>query len=237
MSTTLKYLDNTYLFVSEAKVLDIRKTEKGTAVILDETIFYPQGGGQPADIGKISSSSGILIVSDVRLDENGDVLHYGQFETGNLEKGQTVKLEINADRRTLNAKLHSAAHLIDVAVEKAGIPIVAARKGYAFPDGPYVEYDGEIENADSYIPKLEEKIKELIAQNIKVERKYYSPDEARRKGIHAPSGKSARTIAFEGNAEVGCGGTHVENSSEIGAITIRKISSKKGTTKVCYQVK
>ncbi|MFH0988238.1 MAG: alanine--tRNA ligase-related protein [Parcubacteria group bacterium] len=237
MSTTLKYLDNTYLFASEAKVLEIRQTEKGTAVVLDETIFYPQGGGQPADIGKISSQSATFTVSDVRLDENGGVLHYGQFETGNFQKGDAVKLEINADRRKLNAKLHSAAHLIDVAVEMIGMPIIAPTKGYHFPEGPYVEYDGEIDDAASYVPKLEEKVNELIAQKIAVEKKNYSPDEAIRKGLRAPAGKSVRTVAFSGNAEVGCGGTHVENSGEIGGITIRKISSKKGTTKVSYQVK
>lgn len=237
MPTTLKYLNDADLFGDKGKIIRIEQAKGRTTIILDETICYPQGGGQPADNGIISSENGIFTVSDVRMNEEGIVYHFGTFEKGTLQIGETVTIRIDEKRRILNAKLHSAAHLIDVAVEKIKLPIVAARKGYSFPDGPYVEYEGELTNPNEYIPILEAAVKELIALDIKVIVKYYSEEEAIVKGFSAPRGKTVRTISFEGYLEVGCGGTHVKSSKELGEIIIRKISSKKSITKICYQIK
>ena len=111
--TKLNYLSNTYLFDSEAIFVEIKENEKGKAVILDKTIFYPQGGGQPADKGKIISGDTIFIVNDVRIDEVGIVWHFGEFSNGQFKIGNKVILKIDKDRRKLNAKLHSAGHLLD----------------------------------------------------------------------------------------------------------------------------
>lgn len=237
MSTILKYLNDAYLFENKTKILRVEQIDGRTAIILDETICYPQGGGQPADNGVISSENGIFAVSDVRMNEEGIVYHFGTFEKGTFREGETVTIRIDEKRRILNAKLHSAAHLIDAAVEKTKLPIIAARKGYSFPDGPYVEYEGELTNPNEYIHILEAAVKELIALDIKVIVKYYSKEEALVKGFSAPRGKTVRTISFAGYAEVGCGGTHVKSSKEIGEIIIRKISSKKSITKIGYQMK
>jgi Ser-tRNA(Ala) deacylase AlaX len=234
--TKLEYLDDTYQFQSEAKVIEIKTTEKGIAVILDKTIFYPQGGGQPADNGKIVSDNAIFTVTDVRMDETGTVLHFGKFENGNFNNGDSVKLAIDIDRRKLNARLHSAGHLIDVAAAKTGLNWLKATKGYHFSDGPYVEYEGVIENPESYIPIVEKAANDLVEENMNVEIKEFSPEETKAKGLYAPEGKSARTVNFHGHEEIGCGGTHVKNSSEIGKITIRKISSKKGNTRIAYSL-
>ena len=231
--TTLDYLNNSQLLKSEAKILDIQETGKGTAIILDRTIFYPQGGGQPADQGKISSENGTFVVSDVRMDENGTVYHFGE---GNLNVGETVKLEINTDRRKLNSKLHSAGHLLDIALKELGVSLTPG-KGCHFPDGPpYIQYKEQIENPGELVQKLEEKANELISQNLKINCKDISQEEAREKGIYAPLGKSARVVNLEGYEEFGCGGTHVENSGEIGQINIDKISAKKGKTTVRYSI-
>lgn len=233
--TTLEYLADTYKFQSEAKVLEIKTTEKGLAVILDKTIFYPQGGGQPADHGKIVSDKAIFVVSDVRIDESGAVHHFGEFKNGNFDAGDLVKLNVDADRRRLNARLHSAGHVIDIAASKVGFGLKAI-KGYHFTDGPYVEYEGTIENPENYISAIENAANSLVKENLALEVKEFSPEEAKNQGIHAPEGKSARTINLLGYKNVGCGGTHVKNASEIGKINIRKISSKKGNTKIAYSL-
>ena len=227
--TTLDYLTDTQMSQSEAKVLDIQETEKGTAIILDRTIFYPQGGGQPADQGTI----GTFIVSDVRMDENGTVHHFG---TGTLTKDETVKLEIDLDRRKLNSRLHSAGHLLDIALGELGLSLKPL-KGCHFPDGPpFIQYEGTVEDPQELLSKLEAKANELVSKNLEVHTKNLSPEEAQAKGIYAPAGKSARVISFEGYEEFGCGGTHVTSSGEIGEIRIVKISSKKGNTTIRYEV-
>ena len=234
--TKLNYLDNTYLFESEAIFVEIKENEKGRAVILNETIFYPQGGGQPADKGEIVSGDNIFVVSDVRLDETGTVWHFGEFKNGEFKQGDKVILKIDKDRRILNAKLHSAGHLLDCAVSKMGIENLKPTKGFHFPDGPYVEYDGTIENPAEIIPVLQKNIDELIAQNLQIERKDLSTEEAQAKGIWTPVGKSARVVNFAGFSICGCGGTHVNSASGIGKITIRKIKSSQGKTKIAYAV-
>ena len=74
--TALIYLSNTYLAKFTAQLLAERNDDFGTCLILDQTIFYPQGGGQPADVGVIKSDSFHFSVNKVRLNDNGQVLHY-----------------------------------------------------------------------------------------------------------------------------------------------------------------
>ena len=83
--TKLKYLDDTYLFESKAIFIETKEDEKRKVVILDETIFYPQGGGQPADHGEIVSKDTVFTVTDVRLDEDGTVWHFGEFKNGEFQ--------------------------------------------------------------------------------------------------------------------------------------------------------
>lgn len=169
--TKLNYLDDTYIFESQAIFVEVRENEKGKAIILDETIFYPQGGGQPADKGEIISGNTIFTVNDVRLDENGTVWHFGEFKNGEFKQNDKVFLKIDKDRRIANAKLHSAGHLLDCAVSKMGLENLTPTKGFHFPDGPYVEYDGIIENPADIIPALQKNIDDLVKQNLPVEKK------------------------------------------------------------------
>lgn len=235
--TKLNYLHDSYLFESEAIFVEIKENEKGKAVILDETIFYPQGGGQPADKGEIIFGDNVFTVSDVRLDETGIVWHFGEFTNGEFKQGDKVTLKIDTERRILNTKLHSAGHLLDCAISKIEIENLKATKGFHFPDGPYVEYDGTIENPAEIIPILQKNIDDLITQNLQVEKKDLTSEEAQSKGVWAPAGKSARVVNFSGFPICGCGGTHVNMSSEIGKVTVRKIKSSQGKTKIAYTLK
>ena len=234
--TILDYLEDTYKFKSEATFLELCETEKGQAVILDHTIFYPQGGGQPADHGTIISTNNIFTVTDVRLDETGTVLHFGTFQKESFSKENKVTLEVDEKRRLLNARLHSAGHLLDVAVDNVGIQGLTPTKGYHFTEGPYVEYEGILENAAEWIPKLENEVNKLIDANLKIEKESLTYDQAKSRGIFAPAGKSVQVINFEGAKGCGCGGTHIKSTKEIGRISIRKIKSKKGITKISYSL-
>ena len=234
--TNLLYLNNTYLFEANAKFIELRENEKGTAIILDQTIFYPQGGGQPADTGKVISESKEFTVTDVRLDEEGIVWHFGTFNSKPFNKGEEVTLEIDKDKRLLNARLHSAGHLLDCAVSKLDLETLKPTKGFHFPQGPYVEYNGLVEDNQALIPILEKAINELIEENLHTASEDLSPEEAKAQNIWTPQGKSARVVRFHGYEHCGCGGTHINEASEIGKVHIRKIKSKKGTTRISYAI-
>lgn len=234
--TKLKYLEDSDLFKSKAVFLGTKENEKGKAIVLDETIFYPQGGGQPADTGKIYSDNAFFDVTGTRLDEDGTVWHFGEFTKGEFKPGEEVILEIDQVKRALNTKLHSAGHLIDCAVTQLNLKSLKPTKGFHFPEGPYVEYEGIIDNPDELVPAIQKNLDELLTQNIPVEIEELSVDEAKSRGIWAPAGKSARIVSFKGFPSCGCGGTHVKSSLELGKIFIKKISSKKGRTRVSYEL-
>ncbi len=232
--TKLNYLKDTYLFESAAQLLDIVEDDKGLALVLDGTIFYAQGGGQPADTGLICSNNAEFMVHDVRLDEQGIVHHYGEFKNGSFQNSDAVKLNVDKGKRTLHAKLHSAGHLLDCAVAQIGLDNLIPTKGFHFPAGPYVEYEGVIENGADLIPVLEKKINELINSDLIVEDKSLTSAEAEEQRVWAPEGKSARVVNFQGFQYCGCGGTHVNSAKEIGNVIVRKIKSKKGKTRIAY---
>lgn len=234
--TNLLYLENSYLFEAEAEFVDLSETEKGMAIVLDRTIFYPQGGGQPADSGKIFSGNNLFKVTDVRLDETGTVYHFGEFLSGNFEAGERVHLKIDSEKRRLHVRLHSAGHLLDCAVYKLNLLELKPIKGFHFAVGAHVEYEGIRENLKEMIPELQKTLDELIEQDLVLEKLVLSTEKAANKGLFAPVGKSVRVVSFAGYPTCGCGGTHVKSSKEIGKITIRKVKTRQGKTKISYAI-
>ena len=188
MKTELLYLEDTYIFKSQAKFLEMRENEKGKAVILDKTVFYPQGGGQPSDIGYIKNESGVFNVTFVGLDEEGIVWHFGEFESGSFTKDQEVSLEVNEDVRKLHARIHSAGHIIDSAIVVLGTNIEAV-KGFHFSTGPYVECDGEVEDKEDFKINLENKVNELIDNSLSLQKENLTESEAKERNLNAPQGK------------------------------------------------
>ncbi|KAF7020376.1 hypothetical protein CFC21_033484 [Triticum aestivum] len=138
--TRLAYFDDMWALRAPATILSLHQEEGGRrAVVLDATVFHPQGGGQPADTGAIVSAAGAgarFLVEDVRV-KDGVVFHYGRFEDAageELSQGQSVSLEIDAERRKLNSRLHSAGHLLDNCMTNLGLKLEPG-KGYHFADG------------------------------------------------------------------------------------------------------
>lgn len=237
--TRLLYLEDFSALECEAKVLEALRENERDVLILDQTMFYPQGGGQPYDKGVIELPSGRFIVEEVRF-VDGVVKHIGRFERGAFAKGETVELRVDETRRTLNSRLHSAGHLLDLAVTELNLGWTPG-KGYHFPDGPYVEYQGSVDNADreKLQHDIEAKANEAIKKGQEVTARFMEKDEMRSVchfvPDYIPTDKPGRVVLF-GSFGVPCGGTHVKNLSEINSMTIRKIKAKGDTIQVGYDV-
>lgn len=237
--TTLLYLEQMDILSSEATVQDVLEEEGKQVVILDQTILYPQGGGQPYDTGTIESESGKFAVEQVRFVE-GIVKHIGTFTEKSFQKGEKVNLSVNPERRLLNSRLHSAGHLVDMGIYELK-PDWIPGKGYHFPDGPYVEYEGTFSEPEreQLIKNLQETCNNIISKNPSVEAKIITKDElgtyCRHIPTNIPEGKPIRIVLF-GDFGVPCGGTHVKNLSELKSIVIRKIRGESGKVKVSYDV-
>lgn len=252
MPTKLIYLEQMGLLQTSAQVLEVQSLENGrVALLLDQTVFYPQGGGQPYDTGNITSQDAEFEVQEVRYLE-GQVLHIGQFTKGTLTSEEQVTLEVDSDRRQLHRRLHSAAHVIDMVLAKLK-PNWAPGKGYHFPQGPYVEYappqnEPLVETEREPLKTLlENKINEITKQNLPTSIKFVTWDElttlVRHMPENLPKDKPLRVVIYpdpspdsEQAFAVPCGGTHVDNLLDIGHIGIRKIKPEKGNIKVSYAI-
>lgn len=227
--TNLEYLENTYKFESISKVIETWFDGYWAFVILEGTIFYPKWWWQPTDIWIISSENWYFSVSQVTLDKNWIVYHYWEYKSGEFRQGEEVDLKIDKSMRIINAKSHSAWHLLDVIVSKT-LPNFKAIKGFHFPEWAYLEFTWTLDiDKSELISQLNVKITNHIRQNIELEVSY--PWD-----IISPDWKKPRYVNFKWYTGCWCGWTHVRNSWEIWAMHIRKIKNSKGNTKISYQV-
>jgi Ser-tRNA(Ala) deacylase AlaX len=239
--TELIYQRNMNQLEANAQVLEAINNPDGTvSLTLNKTVFYPQGGGQPTDRGLIKGSNSSLKVESVR-NNDGVVSHTGILESGTFTASDTVQLIVDAQIRKLHNRNHTAGHLIDYALHKLGFNLVSG-KGYHFPQGPYVEYEGTLEQdiRDKLKTDLEQEVNQLIAQAIPVKIEFLSQKELVVRGQSVPPHllphEDVRVMYLEGFSYIPCGGTHVGNSSEIGGMTIRKIKNEKGFLRISYAV-
>ncbi|KAG7582199.1 Translation protein beta-barrel domain superfamily [Arabidopsis suecica] len=249
--TKLDYHVDMFNLQSQSRFLSVFKAQDGRiALILESTVFYPQGGGQPSDTGLIvfSGSDFKFSVQDVRS-KDGIVLHYGVFEGSNpeigmdIEKGKEVYLNVDESRRKLNSRLHSAGHLLDLCMQKVGLGHLEPGKGYHFPDGPFVEYKGSVPQGEMAVKQkeLEAEANELITKGGKVYVAILPYEEASVLcGGNLPDyiskGSTPRIIKLGDSPGCPCGGTHVSDLSDIIAMKVTQMRTKKGITKVFYTI-
>ncbi|OVA14869.1 Threonyl/alanyl tRNA synthetase [Macleaya cordata] len=229
--TKLAYFDDMWNLQSKALFISYFQGEDNRrALILDSTIFHPQGGGQPSDTGFISieESDFKFVVEDVRL-KDGVVFHYGYFVGSSggecdtkLEKGREVCLYVDEQRRVLNSRLHSAGHLLDTCMQNVGLGYLEPGKGYHFPDGPFVEYKGTVPQTElqSKQKELELEANSLISKGGKVLVAILPYDEASelcggRLPDYISKSSTPRVVKLGNNPGCPCGGTHVADISEI----------------------
>ena len=217
------FREATYSKTADAKVF--RVMDEG--VILDRTIFYPEGGGQPGDIGSIRLEGGLdLIVANTVKTPNG-ILHIVDAKKSEMVIGQSVTMDIDWERRLRHMRMHTALHLLCSQVEGAvtGGAIGAQKSRLDF------NIPGERPEKE----ELEQKMNSLIAGDHKVSISWISdeelkanPDLVRTMSVRPPMGTgSIRMIRIGDNIDFQpCGGTHVKSTLEIGHIKIGKIENK-----------
>jgi Ser-tRNA(Ala) deacylase AlaX len=239
MATKLLYLEQMNQYTCESQVAEIINEDDRTIVILDKTIFYPQGGGQPYDTGIISGADKSFIVEEVRF-VDGIVKHFGKFEAEAFKVGDLVTCSVDVDRRQLHTRLHSGGHIVDMGLKKLGITWKPG-KGYHFPNGPYVEYTGSLDGVDVEKLKndLENACNAIIQEGLET-RVLFMPKEEMGSVCafvpdYIPPNKPARVVMY-GDFGIPCGGTHVSNLKDIGDLSIRKIKQEKENIRVSYLI-
>jgi Ser-tRNA(Ala) deacylase AlaX len=208
---------------------------------LDKTCFYPRGGGQDWDSGEITRGNDIFSVEEVRLDENGVVHHIGSFKRGGLKAGDVVDGKVETNRRSINTRLHSAGHVIDMAIDSLGLDWVAT-KGQHYPQLSAIEYEGTLnpEKTEELRISIEKTVNELISKGTDNSLEFMPVEEMHKVVRHVPNNipknKPGRVVMYGDNFGIPCGGTHVKNLSQIGNVHIPKLKGKKGVIRVSYTV-
>lgn len=198
-------------------------------IMLNETPFYAESGGQVADKGTITGEGVKALVKDVQKAPNGQNLHTVEVVEGTLTKGQAVLAEISTDKRNSIVKNHTATHLLHQAlkdvlgehVNQAGSLVTQDRLRFDFT------HFGQIQPEE--IEKIETIVNEKVWESIPVTISNKSLNEAKKMGAMALFGEKygdiVRVVQVGDYSLELCGGCHVENTSSIG---IFKIVSESG---------
>ncbi|MEM2153409.1 MAG: alanyl-tRNA editing protein [Nitrososphaeria archaeon] len=239
LKPTMKiFYDEPYLKVCESKIVKfIREGNKGY-LVLDKTIFHPQGGGQPSDVGFIIGKLGKMHVRKV-MEKKNVIVHWGNIE-GNFVENEAVKCELSWPKRYYNMKAHTAGHILDYALLKVwGKPIntVSANHG----PNALIEYMGNFSrNIDA--DKILEVANSIVNEGKSVKSYYVRKDLIEKSVFNAPNlGRIPdlevyRIVEIENVNAMPCGGTHVVNTKEIGEIKIDRIEEAANTFKIFYSV-
>jgi len=214
--TQLLFRDDPYLVACDATVVSVQDN----VVELDRTVFYPLGGGQAGDTGRIGSWR----VLDTRKGADS-VLH--MLEPGaNPQIGMKVQIEIDWERRHRLMRLHTALHLLG-AVVKA--PVTGGRIG---DDKAHLDFDIEMEKLVK--DEIEARVNELTKAGHGISSYWITdaeldarPELVKTMSVAPPRGEGrVRLVEIPGVDLQACGGTHVKDTAEIGRLTVARIRSE-----------
>ncbi len=238
MKTKLLYLDDSYLKTMEAEVFEFDEVAPGRyRLVLDQTVFYPVGGGQATDQGKLFNETWQGKVQEVTI-KDGEVRHIVSSQIPPTV-GMKVTGEIDWDRRYKLMKIHSGGHIVDFAMHLLGYspsPLMPYKGDHG--KDAYIAYKGVLD-ADIRAD-LETKANELVAQNLHITWSYATMEELQKDAIYIqpglPTNKPLRKITLETVGSVADGGTQIKHTGEVGKIEVTSVTSENGETIVKYKV-
>jgi misacylated tRNA(Ala) deacylase len=225
-ATTLLFRDDAYAISCQAKVLGV--TPEG-GIILDRTVFYARGGGQPGDVGAIKRANGdrFEVKDTVYGQDKTQVVHLvGSEAASRVELGEAIEIELDWARRFRRMRVHTALHLLSVVLP------------YPVTGGAIGEGDGRLDFdiPDGGLDKTEitDKLNALIARDAPVTESWITDEEldanpglVKTMSVKPPRGSGrVRLVEIEGIDLQPCGGTHVRRTGEIGTVAITDIEKK-----------
>jgi misacylated tRNA(Ala) deacylase len=230
------YLDDGHALRTSALVVAVRHD----ALAVDRSCFYPGGGGQPPDAGRIQLAAGTeLELTGAHADEHGVVWHVSRTELPDVRVGACVEIEVDQGRRDALARYHTVLHILNtIALRDYGGWITGAQIAV-----DYSRIDFKLDGLPPQVRSdLEHKVNEVIAAARPVRSCTVSEGEFNARGellrtlevkppLHAGR---VRIVEIDGFDAQACGGTHVRNTADIGAFRIERTENKGKINKRLY---
>lgn len=228
--TDFKGYDN---FELEGKVLAVVKdgeavrqanTGSDATIILDETVFYGEGGGQVGDIGILYNETTKLTVLDTKKGPNDQIHHIVKVEEGSISLGDTLKTKIDINTRMSVARNHTATHLLHKALKEVVGDHVKQAGSLVTPERLRFDFTHFEPLNKEEILRIEESVNNQILKGSDIDTFETSVDEAKSMGAEALFGEKygdvVRVVKVGDYSTELCGGTHVSNSGQIGVLKI-----------------
>ena len=221
------------LELEEAKIMYVIREEQiveealegeEVSIILEETVFYAESGGQKGDEGSITTEGGEIEVRECIKVTGNKIAHKGRVVKGKIKRGEKGRVEVEEEKRKNTARNHSATHLLQKAlrevlgkhVEQAGSQVTGERLRFDF-----THFEGMRKEE---IKEVEDMVNKKVMEGLRVEVEEESQEKARERGAMAlfgeKYGEKVRVVDMGGYSIEMCGGTHVRNTGEIGSFKI-----------------
>jgi len=225
MDTKELFLDNSYVTTCKAMVVKI----DGEKVLLDQTIFYPTGGGQEHDTGVLVQGEQRFEVYQVKR-EQGEIVHFVK-NAQQLQLGE-VAAQLDWERRAKLMRHHSLLHVLGAVVYSKYGALCTGNKIY--PERARIDFNNLHDLTDAEYQEIMEETNRIIQESHPITCRYISREEAENVegliktaiNLLPPSITQIRLISIDSIDEQACGGTHVSNTHEIGEAVLVKVDSK-----------
>ena len=220
--------------VKDGAVIESAKAGDSVQIIVNQTPFYGESGGQVGDAGTIRADHAVAKVTDTKK-VNGVFIHVAEVTEGTFKPGVPAVLEVDHARRSAIRANHSATHLLHEALRVTLGDHVAQRGSLNAPDRLRFDFSHAKALSAAELSKIESDVNAYIRQNTSVETRIMTPDDARAIGAQALFGEKygdeVRVVSM-GRADTGkghdgmtyslelCGGTHVERTGDIGVCVV-----------------
>lgn len=239
MKTHLSYFEDTYKFEDLATIDAVGKDENGHFIVLNQTLFHPQGGGQPSDQGTLQVGDVTIPIHRVKSADN-TVRHYTDKNYSFLI-GQEGTSSLDQDMRLNHARLHTAGHLISNIIENL-TPHWNAVKGHHFPNECFVEFTSQNDKTDA--PVMEQLIQEIetcIEADYSISMDQIAGNKVKELcstlKFSIPHDQLVRIVRIGDFPFSPCGGTHVKSLQELKDLEITRIKIKNNTMKINYGIR
>ncbi len=220
--------------IKNNKEVDSLKTGEIGMIVVNQTPFYGESGGQLGDIGKINSGNNSFTVNDVQKKLGNLFVHYGVMDGGSLKVGESVELKIDSARRENIKAYHSATHLLHESLRRTLGKHVMQKGSLVAPDRLRFDFSHMKPISNDEMLKIEEIANEIVNKKSDVITRIMTPEEGIEHGALALFGEKygdeVRVVFMgdEGNKYFStelCGGTHVKNTGDVGKLKVISQSS------------